>query len=241
MKIIHFDEIDSTNSYLKREYSNLENFTVATASHQTNGKGRLGRKWDDDSNSLLFSILLKDNLDKVNSESLSLIVGVAISLVLKDYGFSPKIKWPNDVLLNDKKCLGILLEAIYQKKMEALVIGVGINVNNEVFPDELKNKATSLYLQKNIKFDKDKLLKDFLEKFNYLIVDYKNGSKKYLSILKELSYLDDKDVILDYYGENKHCLVLGIQEDGRLKVKDEDGKEFSVCSGEVTLEKNYEG
>ncbi len=238
MNIIRFDTIDSTSSYLKREWEHLEDSSVVTSHHQTAGKGRLGRTWEDDSGSVVFSVLLKENLDEERIHLLPLLCGTCLYEVLRRYGISSSIKWPNDVLIDGKKCAGILLESVFEKKLEALVVGIGVNVNSLSFDCNLKKKATSLFLSTGRKFDQDRFLLDYLDCFFSSYRKYQNGDDGFLDVLKKHSYLDGKMVLLDYYGENRNCLVLGINDDGSLKVKEKD-KVYSVFSGEATLHSNY--
>lgn len=239
MKFLYFEEIDSTNSFLKREYEHLDDMTVVSAGHQYAGKGRLGRKWEDDSHSLVFSLLLKNNLEEDRIHLLPLVCGVSLLKTLKDYSIPSLIKWPNDILIEGKKCAGILLESVYEKELKALVIGIGINVNTKEFPPELKNKAVSLCQYSKKEYDKEEVLHRFIRHFGNLYLDYQKKDDAFLEILKKNSYLDQKEISLNYYGENKHVKVLGILDDGSLQVK-EGEKVYSVSSGEATLEKNYE-
>ena len=139
--IIHFDKLDSTNDYLKENYQKLVNNTVISTSFQEKGKGRLGRIWQNKPNKdLALSILIKNNFLDFNEYSL--IAGASVYLTLKELGINSKIKWPNDILINDKKVSGILCEAIsYNQNIECVIVGIGININSTGFNISLKNKA----------------------------------------------------------------------------------------------------
>ena len=219
-----FEEIDSTNEYLKREADKLPQGSVARALHQTAGKGRRGRKWEDDKDSLMFSLLLKDNLNPDRVSLLPLLTGVVLYETLEDYGIQTSLKWPNDVLLHDKKCCGILLEGMSEgSSLKALILGVGLNLNAKRFPPELEKKATSLYLETGKTYDGKEVLNHFLTHFDKEYSKYLEKDDSYLDILKNHSYLDHKKVLLNYYGEGKEAEVLGIDRQGRLLVKDKDG------------------
>lgn len=239
MQILCFDELDSTNSYLKREYPSLKDMTVVVASHQNAGKGRLGRKWEDDSSSLLFSILLRDSLDMEHAPLLSLLSGVCLHESLKDCSIDSEIKWPNDVLIQGKKCAGILLESVVSDKPEALIVGIGVNLNNEGFQGELEDKAASLFLASGRKYDRMEFLKVFLRHFRRRYGQFRKKDFSFLSVLKEHSYLDGKEILLDYYGENLKCRVVSVLDDGRLEVIDRNGRIHDVDSGEASLCRNY--
>lgn len=234
----HFDELDSTNSYLKRNYSSLEDKTVIVASHQTSGRGRLSRTWEDDSHALMFSILLKKDLNLNRVSLLPLLVGVSLVKTLEEFGFDPSIKWPNDILLENRKCAGILLESIYQDKLECLIVGVGLNVNNKSFPKELENKAVSLSQISLKEYIIKDVLDRFLDHFEKDYEDFLKGNDQFLEVLKSHFYLQGRKVHLNYYGEDKEGEVIGIDENGNLLLSHQ-GQIQSIRAGEVTLENNY--
>lgn len=236
--ILSFPEIDSTNSYLKREYRNLPDLTVVTADHQTAGRGRRGRAWEDDYASLPFSLLLKDDERENDASLLPLLTGAAMSDALMELGIKNAIKWPNDILIGDKKAVGILLESVYEEKREAIIIGIGVNVSQESFSGELSDKATSLYLATGKQFDKKSVLDCFLRHFDCCYGMFLKGDDSFLKTVRQRSYLAGKKLYLNYYGEDRHVEALSIASDGSLVVK-EGEKIYSLHSGEVTLEKNY--
>ena len=233
MKLIKFDVIDSTNTYLKTNYESLDNLTVVTSEHQTNGKGRLGRTWVDEDD-LLFSILIKENIEKPTDYSF--LIGAVLVKVLSDY--NPKIKWPNDIIINDKKCIGILLEGVTKEKQECVIIGVGINVNTTKFPEDLLFKATSLRNESNKRIDKESLLEKIIEEFINEYSDYKNKKSDYLNIVRNNFYLDNKDISFLYNNREERGNVQGIDDEGNLIVKTND-KILYLNSGEVTLSNIY--
>ncbi len=236
--ILSFPEIDSTNSYLKREYNNLPDFTIVTADHQTAGRGRRGRVWEDSSASLPFSLLLKGEERENDTSLLPLLTGAAMSDALYELGIENSIKWPNDILIGDKKAVGILLESVYETKREALIIGIGVNVSQKSFPGELKDKAISLYQATGKQFDKKIVLDCFLRHFDCCYGMFLKGDDSFLDTVRERSYLTGKKLYLNYYGEDRHVEALSIASDGSLIVRDGE-KTYSLHSGEVTLEKNY--
>lgn len=236
--LVFFESIDSTNEYLKREYDCLEDQTVVYANHQTKGKGRRGRAWNDDSKSLVFSLLLKENIDPDRIELLPLLSGIAISLTLDDLKIESKIKWPNDVLIQGKKCCGILLEAMTEDSVKAIIIGIGINLNDKEFPDEIKDKAISLAMVSKREYDSKRVLTLFLEHFDKLYSMYLRKDDSYLDILRERSYLKGMEVRLEYYKENILAKVKDILPNGHLLLND-GIKDIEVNAGEVSLSINY--
>lgn len=233
MKRIHFKEIDSTNTYLINNYLNLDNMTVVTCDIQASGKGRMNRVWHGDSNSIMCSILIKENLNKIDISIIPLLIAKSLHQVLSAYKSDIKIKWPNDLLIQSRKLSGILVKSIIiSSEVKALVIGFGININNKDFNKEISDIATSLFLETNNIFDKEKILKQILTKIendlkqinNKEIIDYCN---KYSCLIgKKVTFSKDNETII--------AEVLKIDESGHLLVRNETNI-ISLNSGEITL------
>lgn len=171
---IYADEISSTNSELisnKRDYKNSG--TVLLAENQLEGKGRKDRQWISTRDlNLTFSILLVNkniNASKINIINLAASLAVARSIE-NLYQLHPELKWPNDVLINRRKTAGILLESSVQgKKIERLVIGVGINVNQKSFPGKYNFPPTSINLEAGKEIGRETLLAELLNNFENLL------------------------------------------------------------------------
>lgn len=233
MKIIKFDTIPSTNLYIKENYDNLDNLTIVCAAHQTNGRGRLGRTWIDN-NDLLFSILIKEKLDKPSDYSF--LIAATIVKVLNH--LKPLVKWPNDIIINDKKISGILLEAVTIEKIKCVIIGVGINTNSKSFGNDLVFKANSLSNILNEKINNDELLEKIISQFKIDYHNYKNGKEDYKKIISENFYLKDKEINFNYSSKNYYGKVIGMNEKNELLVETNDSV-LTLKSGEVTLTNNY--
>lgn len=235
--ILHFDILPSTSDFLKNNYHDYFDGIVVVAKEQTAGHGRKGRRWLDNRKSLLFSILLKDKRIEKFQSLIPLISGASLEEALFKMGVKVTIKWPNDIYIGDKKVAGIISESIQDDNFEALVIGIGINVDNDDFPSYLPN-PTSLYLETNKHFNKDDLLRAFLDAFDDLLTKQFNGENAFYPIIKEHDYLKGKKIVLNYYNENRHVEALGIAPDGAYEVKNEDGTITKVTSGEVNIDKS---
>ena len=179
MKLIKLDAIDSTNDFLKALSGKqlLENFTVVSAENQTNGKGQMGAKWDSEiGKNLIVSILIKDVL-KNNTEIFDLNVAIALAIIssLETYSIpNLAIKWPNDILSDNKKIAGILIENTIKNNGEIVsIVGFGLNVNQINF-NELP-KATSLAVVMGSEFDKEMLLLKIVDAIKTNISVLKNG------------------------------------------------------------------
>ena len=228
--VIELDVVDSTNNYIKQNLDKLDNYTLVIAKHQTRGKGRITRSWYDDRNSLTSSMLIKDV--KGDPKHLSLIASYAVFKALKELDLDVKIKWPNDIFLNDKKLCGILIETVITDKIDA-VIGFGINTNTKAFPESII--ATSIYLEKGIEIDNLKLSKRVCELIveGYEKIDFKDIIK----LNKDNAYLMGKKVRLNYYGDGIEGVVKDLDENGNIII-DTGIATIGVFSGELTLLKD---
>lgn len=228
---IHFDEIDSTNNYLKNSYQLLDNFTFVSADYQSKGKGRNNRVWESSKGlNLMFSILIKDSKLLEVSTILSLMTAVELARLLERYGIdNVSIKWPNDVLIGDKKVCGILLEG---QLPNYLVIGVGINVNQKEFPDNLRRPATSMSNELNRDVDledlKEQLFPNIVNNFNKL------DRNEYLSYFSKHNYLLNKRVKVNINQQLFIGEVVGIDDNFNIQILSNDML-LHVDSGELEI------
>ena len=234
MNTLHFESIDSTNTYLKNNYQYLDDLTFVSAGNQTQGKGRNNRTWYSENNNLLFSLLIKNDLYFDKTNDISIIAAYSILEVLRECNIEDVgIKWPNDVYVGDKKICGILLEAISKSNIECLIIGVGINVNQLKFDNNYIHEATSMkkVLNKDVDLDalKEKIYLKFIDNLDKLI----NGYDFYEDIIK-YDYLQDKDAYALINNQKKLVKVKGINKDYTLCVID-DESEISLNSGEISF------
>ena len=146
--IKYFNTIDSTNNEIWRalKKKNINEGYTIISEYQTSGKGRRGNKWiSNKGDSLMFSILLKPNLPIEKIGLISILSGISVSSAIKKiYNIEASLKWPNDVLVNNKKLAGILVESKIIKNQVHIVIGIGININQKLMVNELIDKAISV-------------------------------------------------------------------------------------------------
>lgn len=237
MKIIRLNTVKSTNTYLKNiDLTNEgDNYTVVVAKEQTAGRGQMKSKWISEAGkNLTFSVLCRFNDLKVeNQKYLNYAISLGVYDVLKELKLSKlSIKWPNDILSGKKKVCGILIENnLKGSYIKSSVIGVGLNVNQEKFNNDLV-MASSL---KNIlkkDFDLESLLQSILERIKQNI-DLLNSEKfdflneKYLKVLY-------KKGIPNMFKNKKGVLfmgkIIGVSKEGKLQVEltDETIKEFGI-------------
>lgn len=242
--IYEFETIDSTNKYAKIFCTtNPKNGTIIISNEQTNGHGRLGNSWNSSKGKgLYYSIILKKEFKNLKYESLTLFISLGITKLLEDYSINSKIKWPNDILINDKKVCGILCELTSNNNGEFIILGIGINLYHEKndFPSEIENKATSLKLntpQPIIRNYFINSLTNYLFKYyNYFIsYDFENFLHEY----KKKSYLLNKEIKINLNNENINGIVYDFNSEGHLLLKTHDKKIISINSGEVSLRNTY--
>ena len=243
-KTVHFArEIDSTNLWIKRlAKEGASEGTLALAEFQSAGRGRLGRSWEvPEGTSVMMSILLRPKFEPQYAPTLTLVMGMAVAKAVKNLGFDVSIKWPNDVVVSHKKICGILTEmGVRDGKIDYAVIGVGINVNIREFPEEMADKATSLYLESGKEFDRSQIpglvmeaFEEYYEKFA-ATCDLSGLKEEYESILA--NYNQPVRVLAK---EPYEGVARGITDGGELLVEKTDGTIVAVSAGEVSVRGLY--
>ena len=215
---------------------------VIASSVQTAGRGRFGKEWFSPKGGLWFSILLYPEISPKEASMLTMVAGVAVIETLKVfYDIKVEMKWPNDIVVKDKKgglrkVGGILTEAsIKNKKLEYVIIGAGINVNNNI--DRKALKASSIRTISGRKLDLKKLLNKILMCFDtYYFIFIQSGRKTIIDKCRELMALTGRKVIVDNGGKLIKGIVSGIADDGSLLLKS-GGKRIKILAGEVKLMK----
>ena len=239
------EEMDSTNEWAKRDAKNgAPSGAVYIADSQTQGKGRIGRRWETPKgSSLALSLLLRPDFEAEHAPMLTLIMGMAACMAIeKITGLTAEIKWPNDVVINKKKTTGILTEmGMSEGKISYVVVGIGINLNMESFPEDIAKTATSLRIEAGKEFRRFELIAAIMEHFE----------KAYEAVCEAGSLepiMEDYNRLLVNCGrrvrvlEPEHeydALALGIDKTGELQVECEDGSRKSVFAGEVSVRGIY--
>ncbi len=239
-----FNEVMSTNTLAKfLSMNGVGNGAVVISEKQTKARGRSGKNWESPLGGVWLSIILNPNVDHSKIPLITLATGVAVENTLKRIGVeNAEIKWPNDILIQNKKVCGILTEAITSfNTIESIIIGVGIdaNITIENFPEGLQEKMTTLNDEIGKKVDENLLIKTFLEEFEKISDQFVNG--EYEAILKEWrknSYTIGKIVeVHEPFSKPYDGYVLGISRDGSLVVEKIDGTLEKVISGECIIKK----
>ena len=243
-RIYYEAEIDSTNTKaMKLAEEGAPHGTIVVTDHQKNGRGRRGRTWESPAGeAIAMTFLLRPKIDPNNASMLTLIAAMAVARGIEDEtGLKAGIKWPNDVIINRKKVSGILTEMSAQADyVNHIVVGIGINVHIDEFPEELKNIATSIFLELGIKNNRAALIERICEYFEaYFEVflqteDLSAISKQYDAYMvnrnQPVKVLDPKDT---YEGTAR-----GITTRGELLVDTWESRKL-VSSGEVSVRGIY--
>lgn len=248
-EIYYYEETDSTNIRAK-ECAKLgaSHGTLIVAEGQKQGRGRLGRVWESPKGEAIYmTSLLRPQIEPTEASMLTLVMAVSLARTFQElYGLEAnsqgiQIKWPNDIVLNKKKLAGILTEMSADvDKIHYVIIGSGINVNNERIPEELKDKATSLFLGTGKKLRRSQVIAKAMEYFEQ---DYQRFMEHHdLRCLKEdyENYLVNKDTevrVLDPK-EEYTGVARGINDKGELLIE-KDGRIVTVYAGEVSVRGMY--
>lgn len=239
-----FSELDSTNNEAKRFVNNniikTENkLFVFAADVQNKGRGRRGKIWlsnDPASIAVTFLFEIKKDFDKI--AQITAAAALAVYETLSFFALNPKIKWPNDILIENKKIAGILSELIFNRNEKSYVlIGCGLNLNNDKFDSEIKDIATSYYLAKKKKIDKNRFLAKLIENIDYYIRFYleKNRNKIIKEWKNKLS-LKNKKIKLDYKNKKHFVYIKDVLDSGELLVVFENGVEKKLKSLNTSLD-----
>ncbi|MDD3404333.1 MAG: biotin--[acetyl-CoA-carboxylase] ligase [Hespellia sp.] len=243
--VVYFEETDSTNNQIKKlAEAGAAHGTLAVADMQKSGKGRRGRAWESPKNrNIYMSILLRPEMNPSRAPQLTLVMAMSVAQSLRQLEqVDAKIKWPNDIVLNKKKICGILTEMNTEiDYINHVVIGIGINVNDEYIPEDLKEKATSLKLEEKRHIQRGTLIAHIMKTFeaNYdafmKTKDLSFMQKEYNEILVNCS----QEVTIIGVDSQYHAIAKGINETGELVIQKEDGTMDIIYSGEVSVRGIY--
>ena len=243
--VLYFPEIDSTNTCAKRlGDEGSPHGTLVVADQQSAGKGRRGRTWESPvGSSIYMSILLRPEIMPNQAPMLTLVMAQSVACAIRELtGEEVGIKWPNDIVLGGKKVCGILTEMSTEIGwINHVVIGVGINVNRKNFPDELRETATSLYLETGHAVNRAKLIAEVMKQFEHYYEAFLRAGD--LSAMQEdynrLLINRDRDVRILEPGHDYNGHAIGIDENGELLVRTEEGQVRRVYAGEVSVRGIY--
>ena len=240
MRVIRLEETKSTNTYAKEHLSLLDDRSVVHALRQTHGRGRLNRTWVDlGENNLFFSIVLKplNNFKPVYS-NITQYASVILCRIFENYGLNPKVKWPNDVMIDGKrKICGILCETVIENnELKGIILGIGINLNAskkdvENVPDRI---VTALNLETGKSVNPDAFLNEFLKEFFKTYDEFLSKGFDYImnDYLKRNCFLE-KNLSFQVLNEIKSGYAKGVNNNGELILQTENNKELILNIGDI--------
>lgn len=241
-QVIYRETVVSTNELAKElARKEAEEGTVVIAEEQTGGKGRMERVWySPPGQGLWFSTILRPVIKPVDASKLTLVSAVAVAKTIREVADIPAgIKWPNDVLVNQRKVAGILIEMSAEiDRINYLVLGIGVNVSLDgtSIPGELANVATSLEAENKLKVTRVELLAALLNNLDKLYEDFLAGKfKQILNSWKEMSVTLNRRVKVISGSEVEEGVASDLDEDGALVLLKSDGSHKRILSGDVSV------
>jgi BirA family transcriptional regulator, biotin operon repressor / biotin---[acetyl-CoA-carboxylase] ligase len=238
-RIYHFFKTDSTNRVaLELGHAGEPEGAVVLAEEQTAGRGRAGHQWHSErATGIYATLLLRPNLAPVQAPLLTMMAGLSAHAAVQAVsGLQVDLKWPNDLLIGGKKAGGILTEMHAEPtQIRLVIVGIGINVNQERFPPELAGISTSLRLESGRKQSRLEVLVQFLRQFER---DYdellREGASSVVKRFEAVSsYAHGKRVRVTSGKESYTGVTAGLESEGLLRVKRDDGRTVTVIAGDV--------
>ncbi|QCX33767.1 biotin--[acetyl-CoA-carboxylase] ligase [Caloramator sp. E03] len=242
--IVYLQSTTSTNDIIKKMAEDgAKEGLVVIAEEQISGRGRMGRKWiTPKGEAIAASILLKPDIPPKIAPTITPLLSLsAVKALRRITGFDIMIKWPNDLVLNKKKLCGILTETTMEgMKIKYIIVGIGININQEKFDDDISNIAISLKSYSGKSFDRRVILGEILNSFEKDYEDFKRyGLKHFINDIKYYSIvLGEKVTVLniDSVVEGK---AVDIDDEGCLIIKTLNGDLKRILSGDIVMEGIY--
>jgi BirA family biotin operon repressor/biotin-[acetyl-CoA-carboxylase] ligase len=242
--IRYFEELESTNTYLKKLPSEkIEHGLFCLTDHQTHGRGQYERKWESGKEkNLTFSIVLTP-ADVGRFHVLTLACALAIVEKLNEFlnASCAAIKWPNDIILNDKKTGGILTETVFSgNTFDRLIIGIGLNINQQKFSGELEEVATSVALEKEEDINREQFLADLLNRIEYKYTLWEQQQSSLIKTINRniIGYGQWVGLKIDDEVQDELYKLLGIDENGVLLMLNRDGGIDSFSYEQIQLVTN---
>ncbi len=242
-KEIHIlSEVASTNTLaMEMAAKGAPEGTAVIAEVQTAGKGRLGRKWISPKGNIHLSVILRPAIPMHKAPLITLMGAVAVaSAIRKQCGLEAGIKWPNDILFAGKKVSGLLTEmSAEQDRIRHIVLGIGMDVNMEPgeLPEDVRALATTLASLTGEKIDRTALVRQLLRELDRWYGVFLSNERDVLREWQSLNMTIGNRVVVSGAGATIEGLAQGIDDEGRLVVRQDDGTIRTVAAGDVTIVK----
>lgn len=234
---IFTEEIPSSNSFLMEDNETLKDGTTLLTEYQYTGKGRFNRPWQSNKGqNLTFSIFLTADLEKYNPNHINLAASLAVSSAIENlYQLKTDLKWPNDVLIKNKKVSGILIESVSDGSiLKKIVLGIGVNVNQTKFVGDFKIQPTSIKFEVRREINRERLLSEILNTFEEYLIQIKNKSKLILDEWRNRCRMIGEPVSIDVGSEKKYGTFNDIDENGFM-ILESGNKIEKITSGDISI------
>ena len=240
-KIIRLDTVNSTNSFLSENLNDSSFFegVVVVANAQTLGRGQGENLWHSNSgDNLLFSVLLQPKCDLIYQFFLNQFIALSICQTLKQFGIECQIKWPNDILVDKKKIAGILIENKIQGRMlHSSIVGIGLNINQSDFPDQLINPISMKLLLKD-SIDINQVLETLIVQLEKQYFQFKRNE---LNVINEnyqsLLYRKDEKAYFKIKNKRVEAVIREVNKQGEIVLEiDNELKSFSNSEIKMIME-----
>ncbi len=241
LRYIHLPITTSTNSWAKEHSHQFakDEVTAITADEQTHGRGRYARVWFSPKGKNLYlslAFFLEDQ--NIKPFALCQLASLTLEEFLQIQGITAKIKWPNDLLVNGKKIVGVLTERSEVDGMPFIVLGIGLNVNmNHEELSEIPQAATSMYIEKNQTFSLDGIKEFYVRLFVKRLEEAKNNNfaNVWSHWQKSLQWMLEQPVCVQTTANRYQGKVIALETDGSLRLEDSDGTQQIINSADVNL------
>jgi BirA family biotin operon repressor/biotin-[acetyl-CoA-carboxylase] ligase len=241
--IHYFKETESTNTIAREIANTVGEGVVVIAESQTQGRGRLGRKWLSPEGGIWLSIILKPKIQPLYAPRITLLAGVAVAKTIRSIGLQARIKWPNDVLINEKKVCGILTEIEAEIDLiDHCVVGIGIdaNVDTESFPEDVRESSTSLKKELGHEINRVEFVQGLLEEFESLYLKFQNeGFPSILEEWRNMSSTIGEWVKITTQTKTIYGEAIGVDNDGALILETGEGQLEKIVAGNCEHMRRY--
>ena len=237
-EIIHFRETDSTNARAKElAVQGAPEGTLIVSESQTKGRGRKGKTWFSPSEAGIYaSLILRPDMLPSEAPRITFLTAIsAAETLLALTSLEVAIKWPNDILVKNKKIAGVLTEiSAEMDAIDYMVVGLGMNVNNPRLPDDIGETATSIFIETGKRFPKVRIVREYLrqqEKYYRILRD--SGFEPILRRWRELTNTIGKRVVVEMINKRYNGVVRDVDQEGVLILEDKNGVFHRILSGDV--------
>ena len=242
-KRLHLSVLVSTNMHTTEllSQSGIEPWTIVSADYQSGGKGQRGRVWESEAGeNLTFSVLLKPKIGVANQYLISAAVSLALVEALDHYGCDALIKWPNDIIVNNHKIAGLLIEnQLKGDRIEYSIVGIGLNVNQVHF-SQFRWPATSIKLEngRQLSYSRDDLLEVVVDLIKLRLNEAESSGSKIMNQLNERLYKRGELVSFDRNGESIQGVIREVTADGHLMLSEKEGVR-AYSNGKITFRNTF--